>query len=60
MRGRTPAPRPQPTIIEHFAKEFAKFLNNVQNNQVDILGSFLIENEWEKYQKDAKDVIESL
>ena len=44
MRGRTPAPRPQPTIIEHFAKEFAKFLNNVQNNQVDILGSFLIEN----------------
>ncbi len=60
MRGRTQAPRPQPSIIEHFAKEFARFLNNVQNNEVDILGSFLIENEWEKYQKDAKDVIESL
>ncbi len=60
MRGRTPAPRPQPSIIEHFAKEFAKFLNNVQNNEVDILGSFLIENEWDKYEKDAKDVVESL
>jgi len=60
MRGRTPAPRPQATIIEHFSKEFAKFLNNVQNNETDILGSFLIENEWDKYQKDAKDVIESL
>src|SRR3546814_7202627 len=60
MRGRPQAPRPQPSIIEHFAKEFARFMNNVQNDTVDILGSFLIENEWEKYQKDAKDVIESL
>lgn len=60
MRER-PAPRNnQATMIEHFAKEFARFLNNVQNNETDILGSFLIENEWEKYVKDGKDVIESL
>lgn len=61
MRGRNTAPPQQPpSIIEHFAKEFAKFRNNVQNNEVDILGSFLIENEWEDYRKDAEGVIESL
>lgn len=61
MRGRNPAPPQQPpSVVEHFAKEFAKFLNNVQNNEVDILGSFLIESEWENYRKDAEGVIESL
>lgn len=60
MRGRQPPERQQPSMVEHLAKEFARFLNNVQNNEVDILGSFLIENEWEKYIKDGKDVIESL
>lgn len=60
MRGRQAPEKPKPTVVEHFAKEFARFLNNVQNNETDILGSFLIENEWEKYIKDGKDVIESL
>jgi hypothetical protein len=60
MRGRQAPEKPKATVVEHFAKEFARFLNNVQNNEADILGSFLIENEWEKYFKDGKDVIESL
>ncbi|MDG2285797.1 MAG: hypothetical protein P8N43_09735, partial [Alphaproteobacteria bacterium] len=30
------------------------------NDQVDILGSFLIENEWERYIDDGKDVVQSL
>ncbi|NQW11339.1 MAG: hypothetical protein HQ481_15855 [Alphaproteobacteria bacterium] len=61
MRGRNQTPPPQPpSTVEYFAKEFAKFLNNVQNNEVDILGSFLIESEWENYRKNADGVIESL
>jgi len=60
MRERPAAKKTEISVIEHFAKEFARFLNNVQNDQVDFLGSFLIENEWEKYVKDGKDVIESL
>ena len=61
MRGRNAAPiNQQPSVVEYFAKEFARFLNNVQNNEVDFLGSFLIENEWENYRKDAEEVVESL
>lgn len=60
MRGRGTVANQQPSVVEHFAKEFARFLNNVQNNEVDFLGSFLIENEWENYRKDAEEVIESL
>jgi hypothetical protein len=61
MRGRNAAPPPQqPSVVEYFAKEFARFLNNVQNNEVDFLGSFLIENEWENYRKDAEEIVESL
>jgi len=44
MRSRQPPPQ-EFSVIEHLAKEFARFLNRVQNDQVDILGSFLIENE---------------
>ena len=29
-------------ITQHLAKEFARYVNRVQNDQVDILGSFLI------------------
>lgn len=58
MRGREPVQ--QFIVVEHVAKEFARFLNRVQNDQVDILGSFLIENEWEKYKKDSEGVVQSL
>jgi hypothetical protein len=58
MRGREPIK--EYSVVEHIAKEFAKFLNRVQNDQVDILGSFLIENEWEKYIEDAREVQQSL
>jgi hypothetical protein len=58
MRGREPVR--EFSVLEHLAKEFAKFLNRVQNDQVDILGSFLIENEWDKYVTDAKEVVQSL
>ena len=60
MRGRSSVANQPPSVVEHFAKEFARFLNNVQNNEVDFLGSFLIENEWENYRKDAEEVLESL
>lgn len=59
MRSRQPPPQ-EFSVIEHLAKEFARFLNRVQNDQVDILGSFLIENEWERYIADGKDVVQSL
>lgn len=59
MRGR-PQPEREFSVVQHLAKEFARFLNRVQNDQVDILGSFLIENEWERYISDGKDVIQSL
>ena len=58
MRGREPVQ--QFVVVEHVAKEFARFLNRVQNDEVDILGSFLIENEWEKYKKDSEGVVQSL
>ena len=58
MRGREPVQ--QFVVVEHVAKEFARFLNRVQNDQVDILGSFLIENEWEQYKKDSEGVVQSL
>lgn len=58
MRGREPVQKF--IVVEHVAKEFARFLNRVQNDQVDILGSFLIENEWEKYIEDGKEVVQSL
>ena len=48
------------SVVEHLAKEFSKFLNRVQNDQVDMLGSFLIENEWERHKEDAEEVIRSL
>jgi hypothetical protein len=61
MRSRGAAPvNQQPSVVEYFAKEFARFLNNVQNNEVDFLGTFFIENQWENYRKDAEEVIESL
>lgn len=59
MRGRQ-QPVEEFSIEQHLAKEFARFLNRVQNDQVDILGSFLIENEWERYLDDGRDVIQSL
>lgn len=59
MRDRSPAQQ-KPTIIQHLAKDFARFVNRVQNQQVDFLGSFLIENEWEKYVDDGNDVLQSL
>lgn len=58
MRGREPMQ--EFSVVEHVAKEFARFLNRVQNDQVDILGSFLIENEWEQYKKDSEGVVQSL
>lgn len=42
------------------AKQFAKFLNNVQGSSNDLLGSFLVENEWDRYEEDAKDTTRSL
>ena len=47
-------------ITQHLAKEFARYVNRVQNDQVDILGSFLIESEWENYISDSKEVLQSL
>jgi hypothetical protein len=47
------------SVVDVFAKEFAKFLNRVQNQHADMLGSFLIESEWEQYKKDASAVIKS-
>ena len=47
-------------ITQHLAKEFAGYVNRVQNDQVDILGSFLIESEWENYISDSKEVLQSL
>jgi hypothetical protein len=61
MRGRNRAEPPKPpSVVEHLSKDFARFLNNVQNDDTDPLGSFLIENEWENYRKDSEGVIESL
>ncbi|MDA1308164.1 MAG: hypothetical protein O2985_01010 [Proteobacteria bacterium] len=60
MRGRQQPPVEEFSVVRHLAKEFARFLNRVQNDQVDILGSFLIENEWERYVDDGKDVVKSL
>jgi hypothetical protein len=59
MPGRQ-QPEQEFSVNKHLAKEFARFLNRVQNDEVDILGSFLIENEWERYISDAKDVVQSL
>ena len=47
-------------ITQHLAKEFARYVNRVQNDQIDILGSFLIESEWENYISDSKEVLQSL
>lgn len=47
-------------MVQQIAKEFAKFLNNVQSSSNDLLGSFLVENEWERYQDDAINAIRSL
>lgn len=58
MRSRQPIE--QASIVQYFAKEFARFLNRVENDETDILGSFLIENEWERYIEDGKDVVQSL
>jgi len=33
------------SVVDVFAKEFAKFLNRVQNQHADMLGSFLIDSE---------------
>ena len=44
-------------ITQHLAKEFARYVNRVQNDQVDILGSFLIESEWENYISDSLSLI---
>ncbi len=61
MRGRrNQEPEQKFDVVQHLAKEFARFVNRVQNDQVDILGSFLIENEWERYISDGNDVIQSL
>jgi hypothetical protein len=57
MRGVRPVANN--SVIDHFAKEFAKFLNRVQNKHADMLGSFLIESEWERYRTDASQVIKS-
>jgi hypothetical protein len=47
------------SVVDVFAKEFAKFLNRVQNQHADMLGSFLIDSEWEKYKPDASTVVKS-
>ncbi|KZD03348.1 hypothetical protein [Oceanibaculum pacificum] len=49
-----------PKIVQHFAKEFARFLNRVQDSGNDMLGSFLVEQEWDRYANDANDVVKSL
>jgi hypothetical protein len=49
-----------PSVVDVFAREFAKFLNRVQNQHADMLGSFLIDSEWEKYKADASAVVKSL
>jgi hypothetical protein len=41
------------SVVDVFAKEFAKFLNRVQNQHADMLGSFLIDSEWEQYKADV-------
>ena len=58
MRGREELE--QFNVTKHIAKEFSRFLNNVRNEEVDFLGSFLIENEWEAHIEDAREVIQSL
>jgi len=47
------------SVVDVFAKEFAKFLNRVQNQHADMLGSFLIDSEWERYKPDASTVVKS-
>lgn len=47
------------SVIELFAKEFTRFLNRVENQSSDVLGSFLIESEWERYLDDAKSIVQS-
>jgi hypothetical protein len=47
------------SVVDVFAKEFAKFLNRVQNQHADMLGSFLIDSEWEQYKADASAVVKS-
>jgi len=59
MRGREQV-QEKFDIIQHLAKEFARFVNRVQNGKVDILGAFLIESEWENYISDSKEVLQSL
>jgi hypothetical protein len=56
MRGQPP---PVLKVTDLIAKSFAKFLNRVQNEHSDALGSFLIESEWERYRGDAESVIKS-
>jgi hypothetical protein len=47
------------SAIELFAKEFTRFLNRVENQSSDVLGSFLIESEWERYLDDARSIVQS-
>lgn len=49
-----------PKIVQYFAKEFARFLNRVQGAGNDMLGSFLVEQEWDRYAEDANDLVRSL
>lgn len=48
------------TVVQIIAKQFARFLNRVQSQETDFLGSFLIESEWERYIEDSVQVIEQL
>ena len=57
MRGQIT--NPNASVVDVFAKEFAKFLNRVQNQHADMLGSFLIDSEWEKYKPDASTIVKS-
>ncbi len=47
-------------VVELMAKNFARFLNRVENSGNDMLGSLLIESEWEQYIDDAEEVMEKL
>ena len=49
-----------PKIVQYFAKEFARFLNRVHGAGNDMLGSFLVEQEWDRYAEDANDLVKSL
>lgn len=50
----------EPSVVQHIAKEFSRFLNRVGSAGNDFLGAFLMENEWQRHEQDAKEVLQAL